>query len=73
LAAATGIAALYARGDVGVALSLWDKNFAAPIKPRQTFLAMSRRGSNVDPFVFRPPALFPISLAAKNEQVAVVV
>jgi hypothetical protein len=63
----------HAGDDVGVAFKLGDVDFTAPSKPRQAKLAMSRGGANVDLFISRPSALFPISLAVKNEQVIVVV
>ena len=67
------IAPPHAGDDVGVAFKLGDVDFTAPSKPRQAKLAMSRGGANVDLFISRPSALFPISLAVKNEQVIVVV
>lgn len=66
-ATAAGIApASHARGYIGVALMLGDVDFPAPIKPGEAKLAMSCCGSNVDLFILRPSALFPVSLAVKN-------
>ena len=67
------IAPPHAGDDVGVAFKLGDVDFTAPIKPREALLAVSCRGSNVDPFIFRPSALLPKPLALKNEQVVIVV
>src|SRR5262249_42506633 len=71
--AAPDIAALHAGRDIIVAFNFGDVDFAAPIKPRQTLFTVPRCGSNVDPFVFRPPTLLPKSLTLKDKQIVIVV